>query len=156
MESASKALLIAGSVLIGILVVSLGVYLFVTFGQNAREVEQRNAEQQLAQFNTTYTVYQGRNDLTIYDIITVVNQVKENNGKYVDITDNRRITVNVTGSGLTDGTNLQNKPNSVLDGWLKDDIAFIESDPNQELPHYTCSGINMLNGRVSVINFVKN
>ena len=54
MENATKALIIAAEVLIGVMILSLAVYLFVTFGQTAKEVDERNAETQLLQFNEQY------------------------------------------------------------------------------------------------------
>ena len=38
MENASKALIMAGGVLIGVLIISLAVYLFVSFGQTSAEI----------------------------------------------------------------------------------------------------------------------
>ena len=60
MENASKALIIAAEVLIGVMVLTLGVYLYVSFSQTANEVVEKTAEQQLIQFNTQYTVYEDR------------------------------------------------------------------------------------------------
>ena len=71
MENASKALLMAAEVLIGVLILSLAVYLYVSFGTTAAEVNEQNTQKQLVQFNTQFTVYQDRNDLTIYDIINL-------------------------------------------------------------------------------------
>ena len=97
MDNASKALMIAAEVLIGMMILSLGVYLFISFGQSTKEIQQKNDEQQLVQFNTQYTVYEHRNDLTIYDIVTVANKAKENNEKIGnDKDDSRYITVNIT------------------------------------------------------------
>lgn len=82
MENASKALLMAAEVLIGVLILSLAVYLYVSFGTTAAEVNEQNTQKQLVQFNTQFTVYQDRNDLTIYDIITATNLAKESNDDY--------------------------------------------------------------------------
>ena len=41
MENASKALLLAAEVLIGMLVLSLMVYLFITFGSNAAKINKQ-------------------------------------------------------------------------------------------------------------------
>ena len=60
MENASKALLMAGGVLIGLLIITLAVYLFTSFGTTSAEVNKKNQEQQLVQFNTQYTTYLGR------------------------------------------------------------------------------------------------
>ena len=88
MENASKALLMAAEVLIGVLVLSLGVYLFITYSQTSKEIGRRTEEQQVQNFNATYTSYLDRKDLTIYDIRTVVNSAKENNTKYTDVDGN--------------------------------------------------------------------
>ena len=49
MENASKALIMAGGVLIGVLVISLAVYLFVSFGQTSAEINGENSQKQLTQ-----------------------------------------------------------------------------------------------------------
>lgn len=83
MENASKALLMAASVLIGILVLSLAVYLFVSFGQTSAELHKQQDEQRLEQFNTQFSSYVGKEDgITIYDIVTIANLATENNIYY--------------------------------------------------------------------------
>lgn len=82
MENASKALIMAAGVLIGILVLSLGVYLFASFGNTSVQIQAENEANELNKFNSQFTVYQGRKDLTIYDILTVANYASENNKNY--------------------------------------------------------------------------
>lgn len=82
MENASKALLMAAGVLIGILILSLGVYLFVTFGSASAEMHKMNEESQINQFNSQFTSYVGKKDVTIYDVVTVANLATENNKNY--------------------------------------------------------------------------
>ncbi len=82
MENASKALMMAAGVLIGLLILSLGVYLFANFGSASAEAHRRNAENQINQFNAQFTIYDGRNDVTIHDIVTVVNLARSNNDTY--------------------------------------------------------------------------
>lgn len=96
MENASKALLMAASMLIGILIISLAVYLFATFGAEAQQVNERNKQQQLRQFNEQFTVYEEQSkkeirnsdgiiekgNVTIYDVVTVANTAKDNNIYY--------------------------------------------------------------------------
>jgi len=79
MENATQALLIAAGVLIGILILSLGVYLFHTFGGFAADTQSKVDANQIAQFNAKFLQYVGRTDLTIQDIITVKNYALENN-----------------------------------------------------------------------------
>ena len=82
MENASKALFIAAGVIIALMVISLGVYLFITFGQTAANTHEQVKEYQLNQFNSQYISYRGRTDLTIYDVITVANMATQNNINY--------------------------------------------------------------------------
>ncbi len=72
MENASKALLMAAGVLIGIMVLSLAVYLFVTFGSTSAQMHQQKEQDQLNQFNSQFTSYEGKEDITIYDIVLLV------------------------------------------------------------------------------------
>lgn len=81
MENASKAMLMAAGVLIGILILSLAVYLFVSFGSSSAQIHQQNEKKQMDQFNSQFTVYQGK-ECTIYHVITVANLATENNKYY--------------------------------------------------------------------------
>jgi len=82
MENASRALLMAAGALVGILVLSIAVYLFISFGSVSAELHKKNYEQQIEQFNSQFTVYEGKDDVTIYDVITVANLASENNIYY--------------------------------------------------------------------------
>lgn len=88
MENASKALIMAGTILISIMVISLGVYIINMFGEYTAEQEQERANQQIAEFNAQFLKYEGRTDITAQDIVTVANLAKENNDLYeFDTTD---------------------------------------------------------------------
>lgn len=87
MENASKALIMAAGVLIGILILSLAVFLFVDFGSTSSQIYDEVEVRQLAQYNAQYTIYAGRDNITIYDIITLANLAKENNDYYEAYTD---------------------------------------------------------------------
>lgn len=82
MENASNALIIAGGMLVGILIISLAVYLFIDFGTTSAEVHEQKEIQQLVEFNSQFTVYEGRTDLTIHDIVTIAGYALENNEYY--------------------------------------------------------------------------
>ena len=60
MENASKALIMAAEVLIGVLILSLMVYLFVSFGSTAAEVNEQMDESKLAEFNSQYDKYKDK------------------------------------------------------------------------------------------------
>lgn len=82
MENASKALLIAAGVLIGIMVLSVGVYLFSDFSNTSSQISKTIYDNQLEQFNSQFTKYLGRTDITAHDIVTVCNLARDNNRKY--------------------------------------------------------------------------
>lgn len=82
MENASKALIMAAGVLIGILILSLAVYLFVSFGTTSKELHKEIDEQRIQQFNNQFTSYEKKDDITIHDVITVANLATENNSYY--------------------------------------------------------------------------
>lgn len=82
MENASKALIMAAGVLIGILILSLAVFLFTDFGAKSKAIYTQIESNQLTQYNSQYTIYDGRNDVTIYEIVSIANLAQENNKKY--------------------------------------------------------------------------
>lgn len=90
MENASKALIMAGSVLIGVLILTLFVYLFRTMGEYAASAERDRAQTQIEMFNANFTkfvgetVYEGEVDgvaktCTMHDVVTVANFAKQTN-----------------------------------------------------------------------------
>jgi len=81
MENASRALIMAAGVLIGILILSLAIYLIVSFGGVSAEIHEQNSVKQIATFNSRFTAYVGK-DITIYDVITIANLATENNKYY--------------------------------------------------------------------------
>lgn len=81
MENASKALIMAAGVLIGIMILSIAVYLFATFGATSADVHQQNEANRVNQFNTQFTSYEGKIN-TIYDVITAANLATTNNEEY--------------------------------------------------------------------------
>lgn len=79
MENASKALIIAGGVLIAVMVASLFVYLFTIYGSYAENMYDRINQRQITEANNEYTKYEGASDNTIYDVVTVANKARDHN-----------------------------------------------------------------------------
>lgn len=143
MENASKALIMAGGVLIGVLVISLAVYLFVSFGQTSAEINDENSQKQLTQFNSKFTSYEGKKNLTIYDAITVAGYANENN-EYYDNDSNYIIIVNL------DGRRIDNQLSNI------ERIIKTQNKKSEDLTVYKCEVIDYHeNGRVKTINFKK-
>lgn len=149
MENASKALVMAAGVLIGVLIISLGVYLFVDFGSTSAEINAQNAEKQITQFNSKFTSYADK-ELTIYDVITVVNYAKENNEYYEGLAE-YQITVKLANDILTD------RDEVYLNNLISTDKnSIVKGSPN--LPVYECKSGSIKyhqNGRVESLIFNK-
>ena len=84
MENATQALLIAAGVLIGIIILSMAVYLGHTMSEYARITQSQIDENKVVQFNDEFLKYSKLENLTIQDVITVKNYALENNNKFTD------------------------------------------------------------------------
>ena len=102
MENASNALIMAAEVMIGVLVLSLMSYLFITFSSNSSEIAKQMDENKLMEFNSQFDKYKGRSDITIHDIVSLANLAMENN-EYYELTEstdsNYYISVVIIGKG---------------------------------------------------------
>jgi len=80
MENASKALLIAGGVLLSLLVIALLLFLANMLSANARDSEELREQRQLADFNRRFEAFD-RRLLTGQDVITLINMAIDNNNR---------------------------------------------------------------------------
>ncbi len=150
MENASDALLMAAGVLISIMLISIGTYLFMTFGGYSKEINNNLSKTELQEFNSQFTKYQtqGKEELcTAYDVVTIINLAKDSNKKYGFSTTARK---------YADGTNLNYKDENntyiyvdceKLNGITVDEIAdesrlneFIKNGTNgSEYYYFSCT-----------------
>ena len=96
MENMSQALLIAAGILVGILIISMGVYLFSQAAAIPRDYNEKLENDKLAAFNEKFEVY-NREDVTAQDIVTVINLAVQNNRKYNEEDVDYYITVYLDG-----------------------------------------------------------
>lgn len=88
MENATKALLIAAGVLIGVMILSLAVALYSELDAYVESSNERIEFNELNAFNTQFTKYinylgaDKQFDLTIQDVVTAANLAYENNVEY--------------------------------------------------------------------------
>lgn len=145
MENATKALLMAAGVLIGIMIISLGVCLYASLGEYVESTQEEVTIKEIQQFNEQFFRYINYDDdtkitefiLTIQDIVTAANTAYENNSK----TD-YYVTINMPGI-----TNLEDKINEKSAEILSDGLG----------KEYKCSPgdvkINATTNRVYEVNF---
>lgn len=160
MENASKALLMAASVLIGVVIMSLAVYLFTYFSGSVNEMNGQLEDSQVQQFNNQFTSYEAKGkNLTIYDVITVTNLAKENNTYYqLESAGENNFYITVTLNNISIETKSEKDlkesfPDSFELVTVKDEITGAEI---QQLKKYQCTTvINENTGRVNKVDFTK-
>lgn len=72
MENASRALLMAGGILLGILILSLMVTLFASSSSLSKTYDESKQSEAIQKFNTNFTQYVGH-ELTIHQVVTICN-----------------------------------------------------------------------------------
>lgn len=169
MENASKALIMAAGVLIGIMILSLAVYLFATFGSTSAELHKQKETDQLNQFNSQFTSYEGKEDITIYDVITVANLATENNKYYefdtnTSMPTNDKVSDNYIWVELYDSSlkgiysygkdKTNNDINKIYDRLINEELKKINNN-KRYLPIYNCETyISSITGRVYKVKFI--
>ena len=153
MENASRALLMAAGVLVGVMILGIAAYLFSIYGQYSRENYEKMSDAQIAQFNTQFLKYYGEvqsayidvagNEQTrggtiicnAHDIITVANLANQNNTKYALLaeTQYRNNTLYIQVALTGEGKNLEK--------WTQNkQIQFLKEHASKE---YICKEVNI-------------
>ena len=122
MENASKAIIIAGSVLIGVMILTMFVYVFRSAAKTNQSYDERQSEKQLEAYNAQFELYNRYNN-TITDLLTVINLAYDTNVNCdYDPQNTVLITINVDSKNynlpdtlLLDGNEPVIKKNTVLD-----------------------------------------
>ena len=79
MENASNALIMAASVLIAIMIISIGVILFKGSANFVKDYEEANIAVNLQNFNNKFEIYRNKSELNIQDIVSVINLAQQIN-----------------------------------------------------------------------------
>lgn len=80
MENASKALIMAASILLGIMIISVGVTLFQSFGGFSRDISSEIEKNKISEFNSQFLKFYNDNiELTAHDVVTLANLAQKNN-----------------------------------------------------------------------------
>ncbi|MCL2354355.1 MAG: hypothetical protein FWC68_00390 [Oscillospiraceae bacterium] len=70
MENASKALIIAGEILLGVMLLSLAVYTIISMRSPSESYIDTIDQREIARFNSAFERLRDRNDLTVQDLVT--------------------------------------------------------------------------------------
>lgn len=116
MENASKALIIAGEILIGVLILSLASYMIIQFGNFSKNMNEQMSATEIRSFNVKFTNFSGRANISMQEIATIVNFAKQSNDNYnANPGDSYYVDVKIDGrSILNDSINefLENNKNN--------------------------------------------
>lgn len=86
MENASKALLIAGGVLIAILLLTLFSYLFTQMASSTSSIYNSMSKHEIDEFNQQFLNYEGKKELTAQDVETLINLAEDaRKNKKIDV-----------------------------------------------------------------------
>lgn len=142
MENASKALLIAGGVLIAVLILSIAVHLVVTYKEVGTAYEDMNVENEVKSFNNNFTKFIGRTDITPQEIVSIINYCEEYEQNY----------------GVAPEIDIKNASPYNITKIKKDAIEFIITSTNNKWTFY-CDVKNVSydeQGKINKIVFTKN
>lgn len=138
MENASNALIIAGSILIAIIILSIGVILFSSYSKIGESYEQTRVVERLTKYNSNFTIFEERTDITAQEIVTLVNYARNYNEE-----NETSIEVNVQYSNEVNG-NLADISKDLLEFIKKNSTKIVineEGKEEAEIIYFECEEI---------------
>ena len=131
MENISKALLIAGGILIAIVVLSMFLVMYNNVANISEAKEEKEKKEQLAAFNAQYEAYD-KQIMYGVDVITLCNKIRNNNIK-ANNDDSKKIQFFVEGKriDIIELTYLEDNTTSAL-FYIKDNNSGEKRDVNMD------------------------
>ena len=174
MENASKALIMAAEILIGVMIISIGVYLFKTMGEYSAATTAEIEETQIATFNQQFLKYYGtagpdkEGDIepircTIHEIVGLANLANKLNiqngiadvGQASDNTSYIQIDLKI---GTKTYKNLEAMDQSELVQLVKDNSIVYTTGPSgttAETKYFKCVEEPGINSNTKLVNYMK-
>lgn len=170
MENASKALIMAAGVLLGVMIISFAVYLFSTFGSYSNDVYMQMEATRMEAFNSQFTKFYGTEQrenpydtnsdkyyngpilCTVQDVVTIAKLARDSNAKYGVYEDDTNytstnendmyITVNLL-SEMKKGKNIENWTGNQFTDLIKNNTFADGSTSN--IKYYYVTSIKYMN-----------
>ena len=129
MENASKALLIAGSVLIALMVLGALVLMFGNLTNYQRTVDESNVSRQIAEFNNQFMPYE-KKELSLMELKTVYNKIKS----YLEKNPDKEFKQNICDAlrGYNDGYSDKHISNKRPSGYTNKEVFSYKSSITDE------------------------
>lgn len=108
MENASKALLMAGGLLIVMIIIAVGIYTYSGYTGIGKQVDENKKVEQIKEFNTQYEIYDQK-FLRGIELITLINKAIDYNNKTDSPNDRIEVSFKTTiAKNVTSYDNLEN------------------------------------------------
>lgn len=158
MENASKALIMAGTMLLGIMLISLTVYLFSSFARSSSSMYAIMEEPEITRFNSQFLKYYGTTinedgttspiPCTAHDIISLANLAKQYNeqnetqnilhyGQNIMSLDGRYSYIQISLEGNSTNNNVEKWDEATTLSFLKNSI--VTTGTGAGIQHYGCT-----------------
>ena len=171
MENASKALIMAAEILIGVIIISIGVFLFSSLGKYSADITADLEETQIAKFNEQFLKFYGYTTTnnnspqpitcTIHDIVGLANLANQYNVKngFTDIqtpSDTLYYIQIDLRIGVRNYTHLENYDESELIKLVKEnDVEYSEVDGTVDTKKFICEEEPRIGRDTRLVNYMK-
>ena len=155
MENATKALIIAGGMLIAMIIVGLLVFGYTQLRQYQQTAYDEESTRQLADFNERFEAY-NRTTVRGYQIISLGNLVYDTNIRYADYQGYEDVAVQV--KGLTNLYDSNRSPDEKVDlvNFVQETYNRLNGDQKNAVKeaYFECTGVTYgVSGRVTRMEF---
>lgn len=149
MENASKALIIAGGILIAMLVLSIAVYLFTTYASLGETYDQTLSATEIQKFNANFTKFDGREDIIIQEIVSLANFVRS----YNEQTGEETVNVSLGTTNLADSADSDKLSDELIDT-IKKNSSKDDGSGKVKLKYFKCENIKY-NDKTGLVEYIK-
>ena len=168
MENASKALIMAAEILIGVMIISAGVYLFNIFGDYSADSTKKIEQAQIDTFNDQFLKYYSGTTATdgtsgtiikctIHDIVNLANLAKKNNIEFgLENESGYASNTRYIQIDINRNKNLEKKKEEQLTELIKENDLIRDkySKIEPETKYYKCTEAN-INENTKYVNYMK-
>lgn len=92
MENATKALLIAGGILLGMIVLAIGIYFIQNLSKTSSEYVSTLDTIELDKYNSHFNIFVNKDNISPQEIATIIGFTKEHDGQTEIFVDGRKYT----------------------------------------------------------------
>lgn len=160
MENAARALTMAAGVLIGIMIISIAVYLFTSLGNTSSEIYSKVEQTKIDKFNSQFLKYYGLGTCTAHDIVSIANLAKNSNEYYeLEEGSGYNYYVNVSVYNVSEKIeHFEKLDDAKYTEFIQNNSTVEEKGKIKEIKYFTCTNISQSNitGRVYQITFKAN